>query len=360
MEVRTIIHSDKRSSRRRRLVAVDLFAGCGALSLGLTRAGFRVAAAVEINPKRAKTYAMNHPRTHVFECDVRTLGGDDILAAAHTERGCLDLVAGCPPCQGFSRIRRRNARAATRDKRNDLVYEFGRLVRQMRPRAIMLENVPGLERDVRFRLLLASLRGAGYKIDWAIVDLQRFGVPQRRRRLVMVGWRGGVRPRILELLPTRRRTVREAIERLPRIPAAVRGMQFYRVHRSALVRARIERVPSNGGSRKGLPPRLRLKCHQPDNGFKDVYGRLAWDAVAPTITGGCINPSKGRFLHPKQNRALTLLEAARLQGFPIWYKFDVSMGRYPVAEMIGEALPPPFAKTAARFVANGLAQAAHR
>jgi len=326
--------------------------------LGLTRAAFVVSAAVEINPKRSTTYSRNHQHTKVFQRDIRDVTGQEILDAVGLERGDLDLVAGCPPCQGFSRIRRRNGKRAVADKRNDLVFEFGRIVREVRPKAIMMENVPGLEKDLRFKTLVRSLRGGGYRIDWRILDLQEFGVPQRRRRLVMIGWRADNRPDLDTLPPSKAKSVRDLIHDLPHIPKVGRPLHRYKTFRTSIVKARIDRVPHNGGSRRALPKSLILKCHtrkrKKERGFKDVYGRMAWDEVAPTITGGCINPSKGRFLHPERNRAITLLEAARLQAFPLWYKFDMSDGRYPIAEMIGEALPPRFAKVAARFIANAL------
>jgi len=337
-----------------KMSAVDLFSGCGALSLGLERAGYSVRAAVEINAKCAKTYARNHPDTVVLERDIRTVEGAELLAVAGIGPGELDLVAGCPPCQGFSRIRRRNKKKAVADDRNDLVSEFGRLVLELRPRALMLENVPGLEADRRFKKLLFRLRGAGYRIDWRILRMEEFGIPQRRRRLVMIGSRVANKPDLSQLAKKHARTVRDTIESLPRIPQALRVLHNYMHSRTEAVKNRIRHVPHDGGSRATLPKRLKLKCHSANIGFRDVYGRMAWDESAPTITGGCINPSKGRFLHPVKNRAITLIEAARLQSFPIWYKFDVSDGRYRIAEMIGEALPPRFAATAARYIAQHL------
>lgn len=110
----------------------------------------------------------------------------------------------------------------------------------------------------------------------------------------------------------------------------------------------IRRIPKDGGSRTDLPHGDQLACHQKFDGFKDVYGRMAWQKPAPTITSGCINPSKGRFIHPDANRAITLREAAILQGFPASYRFDMTQGRYRVARMIGNAFPPEFAEHHAR------------
>lgn len=331
------------------MTAVDLFAGCGGLSLGLEHAGFRVVSAVEVDQKRVDTYRNNHPGTEVLDRDIRTVTAAE-LTAAIPSRCSVDLVAGCPPCQGFSRIRRRNAKKATRDDRNDLVLEFARLVREIRPKTVMMENVPGLEKDARFTKLLRSLRGAGYKLAWDVLDLADYGVPQRRKRLVLIGWRRRRRPQLDKILIGPRRTVRDAIERLPRIPAALKSLHRFRVRRKKKIMKRIRNVPLNGGTRARWPKRMRLSCHKAFDGFKDVYGRMAWDAPAPTITGGCINPSKGRFLHPTLHRSISLVEAARLQAFPVWYRFDPAHGRYPIAEMIGEALPPRFAQRAARYL----------
>jgi DNA (cytosine-5)-methyltransferase 1 len=337
-----------------RPVAIDLFAGCGAASLGLRRAGYVVSAAVEIDPRRARTYQANHPKTKVFVGDIREVEVSAIRrAVGHTST--IALVAGCPPCQGFSRIRRRNASVAAADARNDLVLEFGRFVRALQPHAFMMENVPGLEQDPRYTQFLRSLRGAGYSIDWRILDLAEYGVPQRRRRLVVIGWKdAGVKPDLSLIRTGPARCVRDVLARLPRMGPAARSLHRFRVQHSSQVRERIRNVPRNGGSRFGWRGSLTLDCHTKSTGFRDVYGRMSWDKPAPTITGGCVNPSKGRFLHPSLARAISVIEAARLQTFPIWYRFDPLDGRYPIAEMIGEALPPLFAQRAGAYILDQL------
>jgi DNA (cytosine-5)-methyltransferase 1 len=125
-------------------------------------------------------------------------------------------------------------------------------------------------------------------------------------------------------------------------------------NRTAAVRARIARIPKNGGSRADLGASEQLPCHQKSDGFKDIYGRMAWDKPAPTITGGCHNPSKGRFLHPEHDRAITLREAALLQGFPPDYHFSLARGKQAAAAMIGNALPPDFVAAHARQLASAL------
>ncbi len=320
------------------------------MSLGLRRAGFDIRVAVEKDEGSAKTYRANHSKTSVIQRDINDVTGQEILRVGKLRKGGVDLIVGCPPCQGFSRIRRRNGTKAVGDERNDLVLQFARLVREVRPQAVLMENVPGLETDWRFKRLLAVLRGCRYKVEWDVLNAHEFDVPQRRRRLVMIGWRKEARPNLGEIPRRKGGTVREAIGRLPHLPEAAKALRRLRPTYSADVKTRITAVPKNGGSRKGIPGELVLECHKGDPGFTDVYGRMQWDQPAPTITGGCINPSKGRFLHPRYNRAMSLVEAARLQSFPIWYRFDAELGRYPVAAMIGNALPPNLASRLARYV----------
>ena len=142
----------------------------------------------------------------------------------------------------------------------------------------------------------------------------------------------------------------EAIGKLPLPEDSDDPMHNYAVRRAERVMSLIRRIPKDGGSRTDLPDTDQLECHRRVDGFKDVYGRMAWKKPAPTITGGCINPSKGRYIHPDHDRAITLREAALLQGFPGSYMFDMSKGRYPTAQMIGNAFPPKFAEHHARAI----------
>jgi DNA (cytosine-5)-methyltransferase 1 len=150
------------------------------------------------------------------------------------------------------------------------------------------------------------------------------------------------------------RTVREAIFSLPDAGKSGDPLHDMPERRTPEVARIIKAVPKDGGGRTDLPYQQQLDCHKSCNGFKDVYGRMAWDKVAPTITTGCFNPSKGRFLHPARNRAITIREAALLQGFPKRYKFDANDGKVALALMIGNALPPPFIAAHARSIATAL------
>lgn len=318
-------------------VAVDLFSGMGGLSLGLRQARFRVAAAVEIDDLAAETYRQNFPSVALFHQDITELPGSALLKAADLRRGELDLLAGCPPCQGFSTIRTRNTNSSVKDARNDLVFEFLRLVRETYPRTVLMENVPRLSEDSRYRKLCRELRGLGFDVRTRLLDAVDHGVPQRRRRLIMIASRVGAIDSP-EPAPSKI-SVRAALHSLKSAGRSNDPAHDHGEQRSDRVLRIIKAVPGDGGSRAELPADLQLDCHQQADGFYDVYGRMAWDGPAPTITGGCINPSKGRFLHPAEHRAITVREAALLQGFPSDYGISMSRGKYAAAELIGNALP---------------------
>jgi len=326
--------------------AIDLFSGAGGLTLGLKNAGFKVLAGVEINPIAASTYRANHPEIKLFECDIKNISETEILKGLKLERGELDLLAGCPPCQGFSTQRTRNKVASITDDRNELIFEFLRIVEITLPKTIMLENVPGLAKDWRITALREKLSALGYVIDEdfaQIKDAASYGVPQRRKRLLVKASRLGVisNPKAAPF----KTTVRAAISQLSKPGTSGDSLHDIVENRSEKVKKIISLVPKNGGSRSEIPREYWLECHKRnEGGYRDVYGRMPWDDVAPTITGGCHNPSKGRFIHPDQDRAITLREAALLQTFPQNYIFSLDRGKDAVALMIGNALPPEFIK----------------
>lgn len=335
-----------------RLTAVDLFSGCGGLSRGLKDAGFRVCVAVEIDTKAQATYRMNHPDVYLFGYDIQKINPADILEKAGLEPGQLDLLAGCPPCQGFSRLRTKNQRTSIEDNRNDLIFDFIHFIEVMLPKTVMLENVPALGRDDRFGDLRAKLEDLGYKSVVHVLNAADYLVPQRRKRLIMLASRVH-EPKIAE--PSEiRMTVRQALSGVGAPSRSRDKLHAIPERRSQAVRELIARIPKDGGSRSDLGDEAQLACHKKTQGFYDVYGRMAWDDVAPTITSGCHNPSKGRFLHPSYNRTITLREAALLQGFPIDYQFDVSHGKEAIALMIGNALPPSFIRAHASSLRDGI------
>lgn len=320
--------------------AIDLFSGCGGLTLGLKLAGFKILAAVEQDELAVKTYKANHPDIRVWHNDIRAVRAKTLRESLNLKRGDLDLLAGCPPCQGFSALRTRNGAAQKRDRRNSLIREIMRFTRAFLPKTVMMENVPGLAEHWSFQKLCRDLRRLGYRINWDVKDARYFGVPQRRKRLILVAGRGFEVPLAKESNVLK--TVRNAFKNLRRPGKSRDALQNLGEDRSAKVMRIIRAIPRDGGSRTDLPASRQLNCHKRTNGFRDIYGRMAWDAPSPTITGGCFNPSKGRFLHPKENRAITLREAAILQSFPRRYRFPVSASKEAIALMIGNALPPAF------------------
>jgi DNA (cytosine-5)-methyltransferase 1 len=331
--------------------AFDIFGGCGGLTTGLESAGFEVVAAVEIDDNARNVYELNHPGVTLFE-DVRLLTPDTILTTLGIGPGELSLMAACPPCQGFSRMRTKNRAEPAADERNDLVLDVARLIEGVLPITVMIENVPALRNDVRFEQTVQRLESAGYHWSCEIVDAADYDVPQRRKRMILMASRLG--PVEIPKRRSKKRTVRETIEALPVPSKSHKPLHRLVGKHNPTVKNRIARVPHDGGSRSAWGDDEQLDCHKRMSGFKDVYGRMKWDAVAPTITRYCINPSKGRFLHPTQDREITLFEASLLQSFPRSYKFPVSLGRGAIASMIGEALPPRMAEHHASYLRQHL------
>jgi DNA (cytosine-5)-methyltransferase 1 len=334
--------------------AIDLFSGCGGLTEGLKQAGFNVIAGAEVRAEAREAYLLNHPDVHLFE-DVRDVSLSDISKHYHLNPGELDLLAACPPCQGFSTLRTLNHLKPADDERNKLIFQVSRVTAELMPKAVLVENVPGLLNNWRLDEFQRRLKKLGYRPAKDILNASHFGVPQRRRRMIFVALRGDIEPTIPKPTTLKPLTVRQVIGDLSSITGkhaiALHGM---RQKLSANVLDRVKDIRKNGGSRKDLGQDRQLKCHQESDGFKDVYGRLSWDKVSSTITRFAHNPSKGRYLHPEENRGLSLYEAMLLQGFPPSYKLPTDNGMLKTSSLIGEAFPPPFAKAQAEHISTML------
>ncbi len=348
-------------------VAVDLFSGAGGLTLGLKRAGFRVAAAIEIESHAFATYKTNHPDVAALKQDIRTVKGAHLKKMAG---GTIDLLAGCPPCQGFSSLTNTSTK---RDPRNNLVLEMARMVKETKPRAVMMENVPGLaDRGKRlFNRLLKTLDELGYKYTWDILQVADYGVPQNRRRLVLLA----SKEVILTIPPyTHSRTGEDGLSKWKTLRQTIGDMasptllddsqktggpqrlNWHVVRRLSPQNIARLRKTKPGVSRAELPDHLRPDCHKAINtGYTNVYGRMSWDQLPVTMTGGCTTLSKGRFGHPEELRTISVREAARIQTFPDDYIFDSPYMEY-VCGMIGNALPCDFAEILATSVAKQLQQ----
>lgn len=335
--------------------AIELFSGCGGLSTGLVRAGFAILSAVEINEIAAQSYRANHPDVNLHVEDVCRITAASLLRENHLKIGELDLLAGCSPCQGFSRLRK--GESGRNDPRNKLVFEYLRLVRGLRPKTILMENVPGIVNTEYgleiFDLVKEELERLGYNVDYKVINVADYGIPQFRKRFVLLGSRYKRHPIQLpeethaspQTCQAHNKqpwnTVRQAFAGLaplengqadPDNPLHVCSAN------GALNMRRIQAVPHDGGSRSAFPPDLVLECHRKyPNGYRDVYGRMRWDQPSPTMTGGCTNITRGRFVHPEEDRGISLLEAAKLQTFPDDYIFHGNFGQKSL--QIGNAVP---------------------
>lgn len=326
---------------------VEGFCGPGGMSLGLSQAGFEIAKAFDIDAPSIETHNINLGG-HGFVADAKDVRGDEILGELGMRRGELDLFAGGPPCQGFSKQKRG---AHLGDNRNGLVGEYIRIVGELYPRFFFFENVAifGQKRGKEYIALMHS-ELSDYEITSKFVNSSAFGLPQSRDRFLIVGRRRDVKGAFgfPERIVDRIQTVGDALGDLPEPPADYSVHKKFANHQKAKVTEmnirRFSYVPQGGGW-KDIPEDLRLPCHQRVNtdkgGWPDVFGRLRWDGLCPTITGGFDSFTRGRYGHPLHDRPLTPREAARIQGFPDSHHFVGNRG--DVRSQIGNAVPPPVA-----------------
>lgn len=321
---------------------IDLFCGSGGVTAGLKAAGWKILAAVDNDPIAARTYRANHPEVALLEEDICNEGIGARLRVA-TGHAAVDLMVVCAPCQPFSS----QNRSGKADSRDQLIVRSAALVEFIRPRIIFFENVPGLASPRHSAILHAlsdRMAGLGYHLSGPLVrDAADFGVPQRRRRCIMLASRCREAVDFFKALDLSvpRRSVLEAIGDLAPLGPGEQSRTdtLHRARRhSGLALQRLQAIPKDGGSRSSLPPELRLACHSDDSSFPDVYGRMSWSTVAPTLTTGCTDVTKGRFAHPEQDRSITPREAARLQTFPDDYAFIGNSTQ--LARQIGNAVPP--------------------
>ncbi|AFJ47173.1 putative site-specific DNA methylase [Shimwellia blattae DSM 4481 = NBRC 105725] len=320
-------------------IALDLFCGSGAVSFGLNKAGFNVVGAVDFDALACKTYSANHPSVRLLQQDIRKVTPEQFSDLIPNG---LDLLVVCAPCQPFSN---QNRTKNAQDSRRNLVFESKKFINYFKPSVVFLENVPGLASTGIFLDYKNWLSKSGYVVMKPTkVNAATLGVPQRRMRMVLIATKKGLKDFSLNIETQSKITVSQAIGELPVPPIGVSSdlkdpLHFARRH-STLNIQRLEQIPKNGGGRESLPDYLQLNCHKKSKGssFSDTYGRMRWDDVAPTLTTGCTDITKGRFAHPEQNRSITLREAARLQSFPDEYIFHGNSAQ--IATQIGNAVPP--------------------
>lgn len=321
--------------------AVDLFCGVGGLTRGLLAAGVRVKAGYDLDAASRYPFEKNNEGATFYLRDVSSLSGTD-LASQYTP-GVIRLLAGCAPCQPFSTL------ANGLDKKNDakwgLLGEFARLVEELLPDLVTMENVPRVTNHAPYQKFVDTLTRLGYHVDAKRVRCADYGIPQERRRFVLVASRLGE----IHIPPSNAsiRTVRDAIGHLPRLEAGQTCSidPLHKARRLTPINLQRMRASTPGGTWHDWPEALRSPCHRSEKGasFRSVYARMQWDKPSPTMTTQCFNFGTGRFGHPEQDRAITLREAAILQSFPDDYEF-VAKGEEihfsSVGRLIGNAVPP--------------------
>ena len=334
------------------LTALDLFAGAGGATQGLADAGFTVLGAVENDEAAAKSYSSNHDTPFLVVDDIRQIRPRWLRKMLDLENGRLDLLNACPPCQGWSSLGKRKVA----DKRNDLIDDVWRMIHELLPRSWILENVTGLARDPRLDRLVKNALQVGYGVQQYHLDAQEFGVPQRRKRLIVIGILGraseSLPDDLMVMIPASfdraNRTAGEAIKEAETISETEDPVHRGRKHRVHVVE-RIAAIPV-GGNRFDLPDEHRLECHQRmgSRQASAAYGRIRANLPAPTMTTRCTTPACGSFIHPTENRGITLREAALIQSFPSDYTFYGNYGQ--IEAQIGNAFPPRMAEGIGRAV----------
>lgn len=328
--------------------AVESFCGAGGMSIGLGSAGFQVKYAFDLNKWAVETYKKSIG-SHCFVKDAKSVSSSEIMEYAGIHQAELDIFSGGPPCQGFSK--QRKGAHLFDDPRNELVRDYARFVKEMKPKAFILENVAifGQKRGLAYLRELEEYVET-YTLYPNFYNAADYGLAQTRQRFILVGIRKDFSLPFIKPRPTvnKWRTVGEVIGDLPEPPMDYTDHPDYPNHQRARVtKINIDRfafVPQGGGW-QDIPYDLRLECHKKadtsSGGWPDVYGRLIWDGQCPTITGGFDSFTRGRYGHPLKDRPLTPREAARLQGFPDSVIFQGT--RQEVRYQIGNAVPPPLA-----------------
>ncbi len=352
---------------------IDLFSGSGGVAQGFKNQGFEALAAVEWDPIAAQTFRKNHPKTLMYEEDIRKVDPVAMKKQLKLRKGNLTVLSACAPCQPFSRQNKRNKkltrkkRIRKKDTRTGLILKVLPFVETFRPKFILMENVPGLNKGKNKKILnkfINALREEHrYRVFGPfIVDAVNYGVPQFRKRLILLACRNDIllslpettheSPKKIEesgKLPWK--TVEDAFKGIRRLSSGQKSksdpLHQARQH-TKLNLDRLKFIPKNGGSRNSLPEHLQLACHKnkKEVGYKDVYGRMDFRRPANTLTTGCTNITKGRYAHPTANRAITPREAARLQTFSDKYKFFGSYDQISV--QIGNAVPVLLAEVFAK------------
>ncbi len=337
------------------IAVYDFFCGCGGTSRGFEKAGIEVAFALDTDPDAKNTFTQNFPETFFCDKSIADLEGSDLEPALIRYQDSFKLFCGCAPCQPFTRQYTESPKS---DTRKSLLSLFGVFVERYMPDFVFVENVPGLQKLPKYKhgpfpAFKELLVKNGYHLTYGVVAAQDYGAPQLRRRFVLLASKHGEisipTPTYGKYRDNPYKTVRDAIADLPAIDAGeiYNGLRLLN-HRAAalseLNMARIKASAPDGGGRNNWPKDLWPQCYIRTNengeahpGHTDCYGRLWWDRPATGLTTRCISYSNGRFGHPEQDRAISIREAARLQGFDDTFEFTGNLNS--MARQIGNAVP---------------------
>lgn len=337
-----------------RVVGIDLFCGAGGLTCGLQNEGIKVIAGYDIDPVAEYAFKTNN-KSDFVKTDVRKVSGEDLLQRYSQHVGALTLLAGCAPCQPFSSY---TNPIKSRDDKWGLLGQFSRLIKEASPDLVTMENVPNLEKQDIFKSFLNSLKRHGYHYSYQIVSCPEYGIPQSRKRLVLLASKLGP----IDLIePTHEKssfvTVRESIAQLEKLKAGEQDPKDPLHVCSKLSPINMQRIKHSkpGGSWRDWPKHLVAKCHAKGSGksYPSVYGRMSWDKPSPTMTTQCYGFGNGRFGHPEQNRAISLREAAILQTFPAQYQFvpkGTAINMRSIGTLIGNAVPVRLGEIVAKSI----------
>lgn len=338
--------------KNKQLKAVDFFCGGGGMSYGMQQAGIKMLAGIDYEISCKETYETNILEAEFIHANVFELQEQDLESRLGLAKRDDNLILiGCSPCQYWSVI---NTKKEKSEKSKNLLTEFSRFVEYFMPGYVVVENVPGIrsrQTESGLDIFIKKLESLGYTVHAEIHNTKYYGVPQSRKRFTLIANR--MSKDKLEPIPCSGKilTVRDVLGEtngFPKIPAGHQD-DTERIHSSAglskINMERIQLVPKDGGNRLAFAhrPDLQLKCFiEKDDSFKDTFGRLWWDRPSPTITTKFFSVSNGRFVHPEEDRALSLREGATLQSFPNEYVFKAG-SRDKIARLIGNAVPPMYA-----------------
>lgn len=339
---------------------VDFFCGCGGTSAGLRAAGMNVVAGIDNDAQAGTTYAANFPAAKFFLEDIGSFAPQKLKTLLESKPG-KTLFAACAPCQPFTK---QNTLKKEDDARRGLLDHFHKFIEELKPDYVLLENVPGMQRIAHTEgplgRFLAFLQDQQYAFDVQVISSHDYGVPQVRKRLVLIASRLGAIdiPEATHGVSRDRPhpTVWDWIGDLPPLEAGEHNQTIpnhQAANLSELNKLRIRHTPINGG-RRDWPDDLALRCHKDHSGHTDVYGRMSMDRPASALSTRCISLSNGRYGHPTQDRAISIREAARLQTFPDDFHFFGNMAS--MARQIGNAVPVKLAEAMGNAVNSHFAR----